>query len=240
MQSRHSEYVHSDSIARIDETLVAADTSFEELTSIPSRDRLTFNNGFYVKCAALFIDLRNSSTLPDKYKRPTLAKIYRSYISECVAVINGNEQCVEVNIHGDAVWGVFDTPKKKQVDEVFETAARLRSLVKTLNCRYKRFAIDPIAAGIGMSWGTALMIKAGHKGSTASEVVWMGDVVNTASKLSNAGAKGVNHPVMVSSAFHFNLNDHNKGLLVWNSSADCYHGNVINVSMEKWYKENCT
>ena len=239
MESRNAQYVHTDSVARIDNILVAADTSFEELDSIPPRDRLTFNNGFYVKCSALFVDLRDSSGLPDRYRRPTLAKIYRSYISECVAVINGNVDCVEVSIHGDAVWGVFDTPKRAQVDGVFSTAAQLRSLIKILNCRYRRFSIDPIAAGIGMSWGNALMIKAGHRGSTVNEVVWMGDVVNTASKLSNSAAKGLNLPVMVSSVVHQNLNDHNKGLLHWNNANDCYHGDVVNVVMDGWHKENC-
>lgn len=37
--------------------------------------------------------------------------------------------------------------------------------------------------GIGLAYGRALMIKAGYKGSTINEVVWMGDVVNEASKL---------------------------------------------------------
>src|SRR5687767_4419403 len=116
MQAKHEPYDHFISADRIDEILDAPAGNFEEVDSIPSRDRLTFTNGFYVNCSCLFVDLRDSSSLPTKYQRPTLAKIYRSYISECVAVLTGNPHVAEVNIHGDAVWGVFDTPYKNQID----------------------------------------------------------------------------------------------------------------------------
>jgi class 3 adenylate cyclase len=199
MKSNPAPYNHVDGVPRIDEILSGADTSYEELESIPSRDRLSFTNGFYVNCSAMFVDLRKSSSLADTYSRPTLAKIYRSYISECVAVMNGNSNCCEIMIEGDGVAGIFDTPYKVDMDGVFSTAAELLSLVNILNCRFKRYKIAAISAGIGMSWGRALMIKAGHKGSAVHEVVWLGDVVNDAAKLSKHGSRLVlDYPIMVS------------------------------------------
>ena len=56
---------------------------------LPPRDDLTFNNGFYANCSALFVDIRDSSKLPDKHKRPVLARLYRSFVSEMVAVFAG-------------------------------------------------------------------------------------------------------------------------------------------------------
>jgi len=240
MKASYVPYVHADSIQRIDETLAAKDEQFEEVSSIPSRDRLTFTNGFYVKCSCVFVDLRDSSKLPDRYKRPTLARIYRSYISECVAVLSGEKLAAEVNIHGDAVWAVFDTPNKADINEVFGTVARLNSLKKTLNCRYKRYGLDPISVGIGADWGRALMIKAGYKGSTINEVVWMGEVVNQASNLSGRGAKDGNATILVSDDFRFNLNEHNQSLLRRNAREKCYEGDVVNSSMEEWWKTNCS
>jgi class 3 adenylate cyclase len=153
VKSNFTLYDQPVSIARIDKILAGEDTKFEELNSLPSRDRLTFANGFYVYCSALFIDIRGSSQLTDKYYRPTLAKLYRAYISETVALINGNPICAEVSIEGDAVWGVFDTPTKANIDSVFATAFMLNSLVKSLNCRTARYGIAPIVAGIGVSYG---------------------------------------------------------------------------------------
>jgi len=173
------------------------------------------------------------------YNRPTLAKIYRSFISECVAVINGNDNCAEVNIHGDCVWGVFDAQYKNQIDGVFSTGAELASLVDTLNCKYKKKNINPISVGIGMDFGRVLMIKAGYDGSGLNDVVWMGEVVNDARKLCAHGNRTLfDREIMVASDFYTNLNDHNKGLLVWNSNRNCYHGNVINTSMNDWLQNN--
>ena len=45
--------------------------------------------------------------------------------------------------------------------------------------------------------------------------------------------------MMVSKIFYDNLNEHNQKLLKWNSNRNCYHGKVINVGMNEWYKENC-
>ena len=242
MKANYKEYDLEDSVERVDEILTTSDASFEEVKTIPSRDRLTFTNGFYVWCSALFVDIRSSSELPKKHKRPSLARIYRSYISEMVAVMNGNVNCSEVVIAGDAVWGVFDTPKKVQIDSVFSTAAQLASMTKILNCRYrKKKGYDPIETGIGMDYGRALMLKAGYKGSAINDVVWMGDVVNKASNLCGYGNKTYNDKhLMVSDLFYDNLNDDNKGLLSKNYNRDCYHGNVINLKMEEWWKENCS
>ncbi len=240
MKSNYQIYDFEKSRERLDDILNTSDTSYEEKDNIPSRDNLTFTNGYYVNCSCLFVDIRNSSKLPSKYRRPTLARIYRAYISELVAIINSNSDCKEVNIHGDSVWGVFDTNYKVDIDRVFATAFQIASLIDTLNCKLKKKKIAPITVGIGIDDGRALMIKAGYKGSTINDVVWMGDVVNQASKLCSYGNKGFgDNEIMVSSVIYDNLNDHNKGLMKWNSSRNCYHGNVISTDMNNWVEENC-
>ena len=84
------------------------------------------------------------------------------------------------------------------------------------------------------------MIKAGYKGSGVNEVVWMGDVVNEASKLSGYGNNSWNDfEIMVSGDFYYNLNEHNQSLLKYNSNRHCYHGNVICIEMSDWYQANC-
>lgn len=242
MESNYRAYEIKSSVSRIDEILTTPDAKFEEKDSIPSRDSLTFTNGFYVNCSAMFIDIRDSSNLPNLYQRPSLARIYRSYISEMVAVMNSDIHCSDINIEGDCIWGVFDTPYKKDINSVFSTAAKLASLNKILNCRFKKKkGYDSIKTGIGIAYGRALMLKAGFKGSSINGVVWMGDVVNKASKLCSYGNKSYSdNQIMISSVFYNNLNDDNKNLLNWNSNRSCYHGSVINTNMEEWWKENCS
>lgn len=242
MKSNNKSYTVADSASHIYEILTTSDNNFTEVNEIPSRDRLTYNNGYYVNCSCVFIDIRDSSDLPKKYLRPTLGRIYRSFISECVAVLNSFTQCREINIHGDAVWGVLNTPQKTDIDAAFVAACTLGSLADMLNCRFakKTNNVKPIVVGIGAAYGRALMIKAGAKGSGVNDVVWMGDVVNEASNLCSYGSASRNDKrLMVSSVFYENLNEHNQALMQYNSQRRCYHGSVIHTGMQEWITENC-
>ncbi|MDQ7903065.1 adenylate/guanylate cyclase domain-containing protein [Phytohabitans sp. ZYX-F-186] len=240
VKSTGTDYDHVASYGRIKEILDGADVNYEEVDSLPSRDRLTFKNGYYANCSAMFVDIRKSSKLPEKYKRPRLAKLYRAYISEIVAVMDGNPKCQEVNIVGDGVWGVFDTPYKPDIDTTFRAAYSANSAIKMLNYQLKKHDYEPISVGIGLSYGRALVIKAGFSGSGINEVVYMGDVVNQAAKLAAHGSEMWNdRPIMVSDVFYGNLKDDNKALLSWNANRQAWHGDVINKGMDDWYQENC-
>lgn len=125
MESNHTmSYDVDKSSERMDEILNASDNDYCDKDSIPARSDLTFKNGYYVNVTAIFIDIVGSSDMTDEHKRPTLAKMYRAFLSECVAIMNAETDCKEININGDCVWGVFDTPYKSDVDEVYASIYR--------------------------------------------------------------------------------------------------------------------
>lgn len=243
MEGNYRYYNHVDSFARLDEILSPGNNSFEELDSLPSRERLTFTNGFYGYCAALFVDVRDSSRLPDTYQRRVLARIYRAFISETVAVLNGEGSVREVNIVGDCVWAVYNTPQKSDIDDVFSVAARVNILENVLAFKMEKAGLStPIRFGIGLSYGRALMIKAGHKGSAINDVVYMGDVVNQAAHLANLGGKGANAwgggspRIHMDGVFQQNLNEHNQGLTraVQSYPRAVYASDAVNTAMSDW------
>lgn len=170
MEAIYSEFNFLDSVGRINEILSSSDQNYEEKESIPIRTSLTFTNGYYVSASALFVDIRNSKNLTDKHTKPKLAKLYRSYISEVVSVLKGDTNVNEIYIEGDSVWGVFDTPSKNQIDDLFSTAAKVSSLIDILNFRYSKYGVTEIQIGVGLAYGTALFIKAGYKSSGINEV----------------------------------------------------------------------
>jgi len=181
MDSNHKVYDHVASFSRLDDILAQPAGNYEEVQALPDRDKLTFTNGYYAYCSALFIDIRESSKLPELYNRPALAKLYRAYISELVAIFNSLDCAREINIVGDCVWGIYNTSTKAEMNLVFSTAAQAHSLVKVLNYKLlKKTYTTPVRVGLGMSYGRALMIKAGYSGSGINDVVYMGDVVNAA------------------------------------------------------------
>lgn len=239
MQTTYSAFDHLKSIERISDLLEGTDASYEDSKGIPSRDRLTFSNGFYVDVTVLFIDMRGSKALAEKHTRPVLAKIYRAYISELVAVLRGNSKISEIYIEGDGIWAVFDTQTKPDVDEAFSSAYMAASLIDTLNIKLKEKGYSELVVGMGLTDGEALVIKAGYNGSGINEVVWLGRVVGDAARLCDFGnSDSLDREIMVSVVVYENLNDENKLLLGWNSARNCYHGNVVQVGMDKWVSEN--
>ncbi len=238
MDSNYKPYDYIASARRIDEYLAEAPGNYEEVDNLPDRDGLTYTNGFYANCSAIFIDIRDSSSLPKHYDRPRLAKLYRAYLSEMVANFNSDPGTREVNIAGDAAWAVVNTPYKTDIDDVFAFAYTANSLMILLNGKLAAAGYDrPVKAGIGASWGRALMVKAGYSGSGINDVVYMGDVVNEAAHLAAKANEGWQPPIFVSDVFYNNLNDHNRGLLQWNSTHRCYSGDVVLGAMDKWMKD---
>lgn len=186
------------SAERMDDILDANDNDYiDNGNDIPTRDKLTYKNGYYVDVTALFIDIVDSSKLTDGHKRPTLAKMYRAFLSECVAIMNSWEMCKEININGDCVWGVFETPNKSDVDNVLSVAAQLNSMVKILNYKLSKKNYEEISVGIGVADGVALMVKAGYSGSGINDVIWMGDVVNSACHLANRAGRGYRKRIVI-------------------------------------------
>ena len=239
MEASFREYDYTKSIERIDEVLKGADASYEERKSIPSKDSLTFDNGFYVYCSALFVDIRGSKQLAEDHTRPVQAKIYKAFISELVAVFKGHTKVNEIYIEGDCVWGIFDTPDKSHIDEVFMIAYTSASLVDILNIKLKKKNYSELTVGIGVSYGESLLIKSGYKGSGINEVVWLGKLVGEAAKLCSYGNKiPTQKEIMASELFYKNLKDDNKNLLAYHSSLDCYHGDVVRKDMNEWVKKN--
>ncbi|MFI8664620.1 adenylate/guanylate cyclase domain-containing protein [Rhodococcus qingshengii] len=244
MDGKYTPYNWSASATRISEILDQPAGQFQETKSLPARDKLTYTNGFYSYCTALFIDIRDSSSLPDRHTRPVLAKLYRAFISEMVAVLNSNPNVREVNIVGDCVWAVFNTPNRSDIDAAFSTAATANTLLKLLNLRYQKRKFSTLKIGIGLDYGRALMIKAGYNGSGINEVIYMGDVVNRAAHLAHEAGRGAFHPspaIWIGDVLQGNLNDANKALLTsryHNELGTVHTGDFVNTAMNEWVTEN--
>ena len=237
MDGNYKVYSYRNSSERIKDILNQPAGTFEEVDGLPDRDKLSFTNGFYGMCSAVFIDIRDSSGLTEKHKRPMLAKIYRAFISEMVAVLNSDPYVREVNIVGDCVWAVYKTTQTTHMDDVFGIASQANTLLKLLNSHYAKKGIDPLKIGIGIDYGRVLMIKAGYSGSGINEVVYMGDVVNRAAHLAHEAGRGWSDPIFAGGVFHQNLNDHNRSLLTSryvSGLGTVYTGNVVNTDMNDW------
>jgi len=238
METTNTTYNLHDSLQRMDDILNSQNIC-EQKDSIPSRNTLTFTNGYYVNCSAIFVDICGSSDLTNDHTRPVLAKIYRCFISELVALFNGEMRCREISINGDCVWGVFETPNKSDIDAMIDVAAKASSLIDMLNSKLQKKGYQTIEVGIGVDYGRALMAKAGYKGSSINDIIWMGDVVNNACHLCGYGNKTpYDCRVMISEVIYNNCKAEYQSLFKWNSNRECYHGEIKNIYMNNLLVNN--
>lgn len=254
MKSNFKPFDFERSLTRIDEILDGT-SSYEEADDIPDIDKLTFQNGKYVKCASVFIDLRGSTDLIKKEgkKSKTLARIYRSYISEIVAIMNSFETCKEINIVGDCVSAMFSGKtenNRKPAIEALDAASRCNAMMMVLNVKFKKRwnSFSELKAGIGVAFGRALVIKAGFSGSGIKELVYMGDVVNRASKMCGLAHKFYNYPICVtepvykeaSSLSFRNKKTYQDYLIEKNHEkhGKVYVGNFYTAYIGNWSKDN--
>src|SRR3546814_11518984 len=108
MDGNYKAYSYTSSSDRIKAILDQPAGSFEEVDGLPDRDTLTFTNGFYGMCSALFIDIRDPSGLTTKHNSPTLATLHRAFITDQVAVQKSALTVREVHTVVDCVWAVYN------------------------------------------------------------------------------------------------------------------------------------
>lgn len=119
MKTDHAEYNVKDSVDRINKIVTAQDSTYEERDRIPARSELTYTNGFYVKCTVLCVDIHKSPEMTNFYTNITDTKLYRTFISEVSAVMNGNPKCAEINLADHSVWGFSILRSKRTLTKFF-------------------------------------------------------------------------------------------------------------------------
>jgi len=157
-----------------------------------------------------------------------------------VAVLNSDPFVREVNIVGDCVWATYNTPYKRDIDDLFTIVCRANTLRKLLNKHLQKRGYDALKFGIGVDFGRALMIKAGYDGSGLNDVIYMGDVVNHAAHLAHKAGRDWQPPIWAGSVFAGNLNDDNKRWLTQRYDPEIgtvFTGDVILTEMNDWIEE---
>jgi class 3 adenylate cyclase len=227
-----------DSIHRIRER-IRKSRKYKPTKGIPHESILTYDNGYEVQCCALSIDIRNSSSLSKIYLDSTdLATLYSIYISEVTHLIQKSSLMHgQPSIRGDGILAVFKVLKlEEDISAVFHLGVQIESLIEIINDQLIEAGFQMIRVGIGISYGKALMIKAGSKGTGCDEIVWIGNVVNEASKLCDNANKDYNCELMVSPSLYSYLTELQKSLLSYNFKESAWEGYLCSRLMNHEYK----
>lgn len=200
----------SAAIARIISSEVLEYTMSDQL---PLTDDLPDSNKiFHGKASILFVDMRESTKLPDKFSRDQLVKIYRSYIRVVVQAIRYSGGVVR-DFMGDGVLAVFiDSSEGKSEDKAVRAARYITTAIdKFLNPILDQKIKHRISCGIGIHTGEISLSKVGMKGKEQHDdaenefgIAWIGNSTNLACKYSGVVDNGT---IFISTSTYSELTD---------------------------------
>ena len=221
-------------------------TKIEHKDQVPSNDKeFTYENGIKTWVGAVFLDIKDSTTLFKNYDDEKLARILRAYFSEIVSILRDNSNYRQIGIRGDCVYAIYSVTNKDDIEEILSDAILVNTFNKMFqkiltNARYVNFQI-----GIGLGLSETLIVKTGQKHSGINDNVWIGDSVVDASKLSSQGNRDNFETIVMDEVFFNNVKDYNANAnykyshyisskYSYKTRSTVYQCEMINIEFNDW------
>lgn len=207
---------------------------------LPLTNNLPDSNKIYQgKASILFVDMRESTKLPEKFNTTQLVKIYRSYIRTVVQAIRYSGGVVR-DFMGDGVLAVFiDNEEGRSEDKAVRAARYITTTIDNLlNPVLDEAFKHRISCGIGIHTGNISLSKVGMKGKEQQDdaenefgIAWIGNSTNFACKFSGAVGNGT---IFISSSTYSELSDTN-GKQNWKEIEIVKENNTLKGYISKQY-----
>ncbi|PFE34179.1 adenylate cyclase [Priestia megaterium] len=238
-------YDYKERKKKVEEILDNTD-KVNEVRSFPRDEDFTYTNGYKAWASAIFVDLRDSTSLFSGRNDVDIAKVIRGFTSEIIEILrkDTDNQLKEIGIRGDCVFAIYSTP---DIFDIYDTANRafyINTYMKMLNKLLEERNLPIIKAGIGLASKKTLAVKAGRKSSAINNLVWIGEAVAKAAKLSDLGNKDGIKPIVMSNTFYINYIKKQKEYSPnaeewWTETSDdkygvYYHGNPVKTNFNDW------
>ncbi len=216
-----------------------------EVNKFPKDEDFTYTNGYKAWAAAIFVDLRDSTKLFTDSDDVEISKVIRGFTSEIIEILRNNtdgNDLKEIGIRGDCVFAVYSVPKQIDIHEIANRGFYINTYIKMLNKLLQERNLPTVKIGIGLATQVTLAVKAGRKSSGINNLVWIGEAVAKASKLSDIGNKDSKGPIVMSSTFHHNyiaVEENAEAQNWWtyvndNTYGSYFHGNVVKSNFSDW------
>lgn len=218
---------------------------------VPKDDsKFTYDNGIRSWIGSIFVDIVGSTKLIKEESELIVSKILRSFSSEIIAILNSSDSVREIGIRGDCVYGVFSTPRKENIYELFIMTSYINTYIRMLNKLLNKKGYKTIQVGIGMGVGEDLIIKAGQKGSGINNKVWIGNAVVDACNLANIAGRNGKDTIAYSSNSYYNFieqlvkevkNKSESEIKSWfkySNINDAFFGEIIDINFNNWIESN--
>lgn len=243
-------YDYREGKMRIREILNRKENVIENDMLPADENAFTFDNSYYSRITAVFVDIRDSTPLFNHGDKIMVSKIVRCFTSEAIEILRHGVNLREIGIRGDCVYSIYATPTPHHVWGIVNRTFLVNTFIEMLNELIFEKGYPDIYVGIGVSTARELVMKAGRKNSGINSTVWIGDAVTKASKLSSLGDKDGIGPLVYSETSyddfieienqrvrrHMNRINY-RGKFTENYSDEYgyfYHGDIVNAEFDDW------
>lgn len=157
----------------------------QETYSIPtiSNSKLTFGcTGLVFDATVLYIDMRGSTIVLNKYNKRTVAKIHMIYYHAIVKIAKETNGEIR-SFNGDSLLVFYYGKSEESISNAVKAAMQMRyAITHIINETLKNYM--DIDFGIGIDCGRVLATKVGVGGSDETkDLIWIGNAVNRAAKI---------------------------------------------------------
>lgn len=229
-----------------DRTKTIRDEEFSETPArvIPTIDStyLTFNNdgkAFYA--TILYIDIRHSSELLDAHRYANVAKLLSAFYNAIVRIANKDGGEIR-SFNGDSLLVFYMGTEEETITKAICSAMRMSyAITEIVNPLMK--GLSNLDFGIGIDYGKVLAKKVGISGSVNRDLIWIGNGVNRATKISDK-CRAPYH-IGISDKLYRKLecdmlysnNSHGHPESMWGSCNISYNGQMETMYKTSYYME---
>lgn len=188
--------------------ILTSKTAIEKAESVPSNeDEFTYENGIKSWVGALFVDIRDSTDYFKNNSPEIVSRVMRAFCSETITILQADKNFRQIGIRGDCVYGIFSVTYKSDLKSILNNAIVINTFQKMFQKILNDYSMPTFEIGIGLGCSEDLVIKAGKKGSGINDLIWIGDAVIDACKLSSQGSKDYFSSIVMSECFYNNIKD---------------------------------
>ena len=190
-------------------------------------ETLQYDNAIQTRGVTLCVVLKNFRIAFDEEHLDNL-KIYRCFLSEITALLRSYERCREIDQHDGYIMAVYVGATRENVHSVFNLAAKILSLVSSINEQLTESNIKPMKVGIGIDMGYYTIIGNIHEDSPSSEVHWISSANGQAYNLGQCSNSTLyDEPIMVTKAVFLQLPNELQTAFNYNSTRNCMQCNLL-------------
>ena len=232
MKIENTNFSFDESLKYLDELVI----QLKDVSEIPvyntlSDEDLPPRTVVTVNCTSMCIKVNNTSIKEGKVKE----YILHAAMNLIIKILASTKTIRHLHLQADGgLLAVFDTPMKKDVEDIINLSAQVRSINEVA---LKKFHIMDLAAQVvtvGIDYGPVTCYCAG---TSLDEYYLAGQSIETAKLLSSATQDCVN----ISNNIYINLPEDMTSKLFTSQGfvedLKCYYSPLINIRMRKWVAE---